>query len=110
MQSLNRLIVQAQRAGRHAADLAHDAQENPASTVGEAHHPGDDTGRLVLAAYRRYGVEEMRAVVRGYQAGYNGRAADLGVYVVRRPEIKAGIGGALGGATAAEARDIPAAL
>lgn len=111
MKSLNELIVRAQHVGQCAADLAHEAgEEGPASTVGDAHHPGDDTGRLVLAAYRGYGVEEMRAVVRGYQGGYNAAAADLGDYVVRWPQIVAGIGWALPGATEDEAAAITTAL
>lgn len=105
MKPLNELIVRAQRVGQYAAELAHDAgEEGPASTVGDAHHPGDDTGRLVLEAYRGYGVETVPAVVRGYQGGYNARAADFGDTVVRWPEIARGIAWALPGATENEAR------
>lgn len=110
MPSLNQLIVRAQQVGRYAADLAHDADGDPASTVSDAHHPGDDAGRLVLEAYRCYGVEEMRAVVRGYQGGYNAAAADLGDYVMRWPQIVASIGWALPGATEEEAAAITTAL
>jgi hypothetical protein len=110
MQPLNRLIVRAQRVGQHAADLAHGPEGAPASTMGDAHHPGDDTGRLVLEAYRTYGVEEVKAVLRGYQAGYNARASELGDYVARWIEIKNGITYALPGASEAEHQAILAAL
>lgn len=110
MSSLNNLIVRAQEVGQYAADLAHASEGAPASTVGDAHHPGDDTGRLVLEAYRTYGAEEMLAVVRGYQGGYNARAADFGDYVVRWPEIANGIEWALPGATDEEARAIIEAI
>lgn len=108
--SLNSLIVRAQQAGQLAASLAHDAEGTSASTMGDAHHPGDDTGRLVLEAYRAFGAEELKAVLRGYQAGYNARASELGDYVVRWIEIKNGINWALPGATDEEARSIKAAL
>lgn len=110
MQPLNRLIVRAQRVGQHAADLAHGAEGAPASTMGDTHHPGDDTGRLVLEAYRSYGGEEVKAVVRAYQAGYNARAGELGDYVARWIEIKNGIIHALPGACEAEQQAILAAL
>jgi hypothetical protein len=108
--SLNALIVRAERAGRHAADLAHGAGGQPATGGGEARHPGDGAGRLVLEAYRSFGVGEMRAVVRHYQAGYNARAGELGDLVVRWVEIRNGMRRALPGATGDEARDIVAAL
>lgn len=104
---LNQLIVRAQRVGQYAADQANAISK---SFEGDAHHPGDDTGRLVLEAYRTYGAEDMRAVVRAYQGGYNARAADLGDYVIRWPQIKAGIHWALPGATDQELIEIPAAL
>lgn len=108
--SLNSLIVRAQQTGRLAAGLAHDAEGTPASTVDDAHHPGGDTGRLALEAYRAFGIEELKAVLRGYQAGYNARASELGDYVVRWSEIKNGISWALPGATDEEVRSIKAAL
>jgi hypothetical protein len=108
--SLNALIVRAQQAGRQAADLDHGANDQPASGAGEAHHPGDDTGRLVLQAYRSFGAEEMKAVVRGYQAGYNARAAELGNLSVGWIEIRNGMRWALPGATGDETRSIVAAL
>lgn len=104
---LNQLIVRAQNVGQYASDQAHALSK---SVEGGAHHPGDDTGRLVLEAYRTYGAEDMRAVVRAYQGGYNARAADLGDYVIRWPQIKAGIHWALPGATDQELIEIPAAL
>lgn len=111
MQSLNQLIVRAQRVGEYAAKLAHNAgDEGPASTVGDAHHPGDDTGSLVLEALRNYGIETVPAVVRGYQGGYNARAADFGDTIVRWPEIARGIEWALPGATENEARMIITAI
>lgn len=110
MISLNKLIVRAQCVGQHAADLAHNADRDLVSTVDYAQPPGDDTGRLTLDAYRVFGTEEVKAVLLGYQAGYNARASELGDYVVRWIEIKNGISWALPGATEEEARNIVAAL
>lgn len=110
MTSLNHLIVRAQCVGQHVADLAHDADVDLASTVGDAHHPGGNAGPLVLEAYRAFGVEEMKAVLRGYQAGYNARAGELGDFVVRWIEIKNGIGRALPVVAEEEAQDIVTAL
>lgn len=110
MTSLNHLIVRAQRVGQHAADLAHDADVDRVSTWGDDHHPGGDVGWLVLEAYRAFGVEEAKTVLRGYQASYNGRAGELGDFVVRWIEIKNGMGWTLPGVTEEEARNIVAAL
>lgn len=111
MSSINHLIVRAEGVGRYAADLAHELREGVAVSPGSnAHHPGDDTGRLALDAYRNHGAEEMKSVVKGYQAGYNARAQELGDDHVRWVQIKNGIGWALPGATDAEQAAIPAAL
>lgn len=111
MSSINNLIVRAEKVGRYAADLAHELHQGAAVLAGgNAHHPGDDTGRLILEAYRTHGTEEMKSVVRGYQAGYNTRAQELGTDHVRWVQIKNGIGWALPGATEAEKVAIPAAL
>jgi hypothetical protein len=109
--SLNNLIVRAEKGGRYAADLAHELRMGVAVAPGSnEHHPGDDTGRLVLEAYRNHGAEEMKSVIKGYQAGYNARAQELGGDHVRWVQIKNGIGRALPGATEAEQAAIPAAL
>lgn len=111
MSSINNLIVRAEKVGRYAADLAHELHKGAAViAVGNAHHPGDDTGRLVLEAYRNHGAEEMKSVIKGYQAGYNARAQELGDDHVRWVQIKNGIGWALPGATETEQAAIPAAL
>jgi hypothetical protein len=111
MSSINHLIVRAEKVGRCAADLTHDLREGVAVSPGSnAHHPGDDTGRLVLDTYRNHGAEEMKSVVKGYQAGYNAWVHELGGDHVRWVQIKNGIGWALPGATEAEQAAIPAAL
>lgn len=111
MSSINNLIVRAEKVGRYAADLAHELRKGVAISPGSnAHHPGDDTGRLVLDAYRNHGAVEMKSVVKGYQSGYNARAQELGDDHVRWVQIKNGIGWALPGATDAELAAIPAAL
>lgn len=110
MTSLNHLIVRAQRVGQHAADLAHHVDGDLAATGDDAQHPGEDTCRLALEAYRSFGLKEANAVIRGYQAGYNARASELGDFVVRWIEIKNGISWALHGVTEEETRNILAAL
>lgn len=111
MSSINNLIVRAEKVGRYAADLAHQLNKSVlVSPDSNAHHLGDDAGRLVLEAYRTYGAEEMKSVVRGYQVGYNARARELGTENVRLIQIKNGLRQALPGATDAELTDIPAAL
>lgn len=111
MSAINNLIVRAEQVGRYAADLAHELHQGVCITPnGNAHHPGDDTGRLVLEAYRDHGAEEMKSVVRGYQTGYNARAQELGTDHVRWIQITNGIHWALPGATDAELAEIPAAL
>lgn len=111
MSSINNLIVRAQEIGSYAADSKHALQEDTAAvTEGNAHHPGDDTGRLVLDAYRNHCLEEMKAVVKGYQTGFNTRAQELGDTQVRWVQIKNGMAWALPGATDEELAAIPAAL
>jgi hypothetical protein len=111
MSSINNLIVRAEEVGRYAADLAHELREGVVvAPEHNAHQPGNDTGHLVLEAYRNHGAEEMRSVVKGYQSGYNARAQELGDDHVRWVQIKNGIGRALPGATETEQAAIPAAL
>ncbi|MGO1230549.1 hypothetical protein [Glutamicibacter arilaitensis] len=109
MGSINNLIVRAEKVGRYAADLAHDGSQAFPPTD-KAHHPGDDTGRLVLEAFRNYGIEEMNSVIVGYQRGYNARAQELGDSAVRWVQIRNGIGWALPGATEAEEEAIKAGM
>ncbi|WP_159554330.1 hypothetical protein [Citricoccus sp. K5] len=68
--------------------------------------PPRHVGQLALEACRTFDTGELKAVLRGYQAGYNARASELGDYVVRWIEIKYGINGA----AEEEARIILAAL
>lgn len=111
MSSINNLIVRAEKVGSHAAEAAHSIYSGlPVQPGSNAHHPGDDTGRLVLDAYRNHGAEEMKAVVKGYQAGYNAKAAELGDTAVRWIQIKNGIGWALNGATDEELTAIASAM
>lgn len=105
MISLNHLIVRAQRAGQHTAELAHHADMGLASTKDDAHHLGGDIGHLALIAYRTFGLEEAKAIMRGYQAGYNARASELGDFVVRWIDLKNGISRTLPGATEEESRN-----
>ncbi|CBT77240.1 hypothetical protein AARI_30380 [Glutamicibacter arilaitensis Re117] len=104
MRSSYELITKAQNIGRYAADLAHDGSVADLST--SAHHPGDDTGRVVLEAYRKFGATSVRDVLEAYQSGYNNKAADLGDPVVRMIQIKNGIHYALPGATDEEIKAI----
>lgn len=93
MSSVNNLIVRAEKVGRYAADLAHELRMGVAVSPGSnAHHPRDDTGRLALDAYRTHGAEEMKSVIKAYQAGYNARAQELGNVHVRWVQLKNGIG------------------
>lgn len=108
MSSINDLLISANKVGRYAAGLTKGTGE-PA-TVGAAHHPGDDTGRLVLDAYRNHGVQAMKAVVHAYQDGYNARAAETGIAAVEWEQIKNGILWALPGVTEEEKTAIPEAL
>lgn len=105
MDSLNNLIDRAANVGRYAAGLAGDTD-----LIGDAHHPGDDTGRLVLEAYREYGAEAVRSVVAAYQFAYNEHAKEHGGQLIEQIHIKNGIGWSLAGATDAELEEIPAAL
>lgn len=109
MSSSNDLIVKARNIGKYAADSAH--VTGGTSTIStDTHHPGDDTGRLVLAAYREFGSSAVRPIVEAYQGGYNNQAAEHGDPVIRMAQIKNGIGYALPDATDAEIEDIAAAL
>ncbi|GAA5228509.1 hypothetical protein [Paeniglutamicibacter antarcticus] len=64
MDSINQLIVQAEALGEYAADRLHGLSAR-IIVVPErnAHHPGYDTGDLVLQAYRSYGVEVVRSIL-----------------------------------------------
>ena len=104
MKSSYELITKAQNIGRYAADLAHDG--SAADLSPSAHHPGDDTGRVVLEALRKFGATSVRDVLEAYQSGYNNKAADLGDPVVRMIQIKNGIHYALPGATDEEIQAI----
>ncbi|KLI90456.1 hypothetical protein AA310_01315 [Arthrobacter sp. YC-RL1] len=104
MKSSYELITKAKNIGRYAADLAHDGSSANLSPA--AHHPGDDTGRIVLEAYRKFGAPAVLDIVEAYQSGYNNQAAELGDPVIRRVQIKNGIKYALPGATAREIQDI----
>lgn len=109
MSSINNLIVRAEKVGRYAADLAHDGSHALPPTD-KAHHPGDDTGRLALEAFRNHGIEEMKSVIIGYQRGYNARAQELGDVAVRWAQIRKGIAWALPGATKDEEEAIKAGM
>ena len=111
MNSQNNSISKAQGIGRYAAEQAQASSKGAAVNAGtNSHHPGDDTGKLVLDAFRTEGAEGMKAVVKGYQEGYNARAAELGTESVSWDQIKNGIGWALPGATDEEEAAIPAAM
>lgn len=75
-----------------------------------SHHPGDDTGRCVIKAYRGHGPEGVRAVVLAYLESYNEHARKLGARQATLQEIKNGIEFALPGTTEAEGEAIYAAL
>lgn len=109
MASSNELIVKAKSIGKFAADSAH--VTGATSTISaDTHHPGDDTGRLVLAAYREFGSSVVRPIVEAYQGGYNNQAAERGDPVIRMAQIKNGIRYALPDATDAEIENIMDAL
>ncbi|MHA7306638.1 hypothetical protein ACX80E_15585 [Arthrobacter sp. TMN-49] len=109
MSAIVNFIVQAEKIGQYAVNNAHGCGYafEPGS---DAHHPGDDIGRLVLDAYRNHSVEEMKAVIKAYQAGYNVKAIELGDTAVGWEQIKNGVGFALPGASADELEAIPAAM
>lgn len=98
------LINRAANIGRYAANNEH--VTGAATISSAAHHPGDDTGRLVLEAYRRFGASAVREVVEAYQGGFNNQAAENGDPVISRIQIKNGIGSALPGASDEEIRAI----
>lgn len=104
MNSSNELIIKARSIGKYAANLAHG--EATSNIAAGAHHPGDDTGSVVLEAYRAFGLSSVIEIIEAYQGGYNSQAAELGDPVVRRAQIKNGIGWALPSATKEEIRAI----
>lgn len=110
MKSINNLIMRAEIEGGGAAFWAHVLPGIVPVSQDNDHNPGDETGRLVVEAYRNHGVEGMKSVVKGYQAGYNAEAKALGGTVIRWVQIKNGIGWALPGATETEQAAILAAL
>lgn len=111
MDSIENAVSEAGKIGRYAAEsddtLYKGAAVGPATSV---HHPGDDTGRLALEAYRVRGKAALRSVIQAYQDGYNDRAKELGNGAVSWEQIKGGIGWALPGATDEEQQAIATAL
>ncbi|MFF5794556.1 hypothetical protein ACFY5D_21140 [Paeniglutamicibacter sp. NPDC012692] len=96
---------------RHAVNIGKYASREGGSFIGSyAHHPGDNTGRYVIEAYRGHGPEGVRAVVLAYLESYNEHARELGARQATLQEIKNGLEFALPGATEAEAEAIHAAL
>lgn len=110
MASSNELISKAKNIGKHAAESAHVTGRASRISADTHHHPGDDTGRLVLAAYREFGSSAVRSIVEAYQGGYNNQAAEQGDPVIRMVQIKNGIGYALPGATDSEIEHIADSL
>lgn len=101
MASSNDLNIKAKNIGKYAADNAH-ATDATSTLSANTHHPGDDTGRLVLDAYRKFGSSAVRPILEAYQGGYNSQATEYGDPVIRMVQIKNGIGYALPNATAEE--------
>lgn len=77
MASLDDAMVRAEKLGRRAADKGRAARKwSSVMTDTVAPRSGSATGRLALDAFREFGERGMRAVMTGYQAGYNGRTLD----------------------------------
>lgn len=96
---------------QHAAHIGKYASKEGDSFAGSySHHPGDDTGRYVIKAYRGHGPEGAKAVALAYLESYNEHAGELGARQATLREIKNGIEFALPGATETEAEAIHAAL
>lgn len=110
MNSINTVIDQARELGRYAATSDKALSHLNSGGPSDAHHPGDDVGRLTLGAYRSHGVDGAKSVVEGYLDAYNSKAAEIGSATVSVAQVKRGIGWALPGATPDEAAAIPAAL
>lgn len=111
MDSTENAVIEARKVGRYAAESDDALYKGQAVMPGTSvHHPGDDTGRLALDAYRSRGRAALRSVIQAYQDGYNDRAKELGNGTVSWEEIKGGIGWALPGATAEEQEAIATAL
>lgn len=75
MGSLNDSRDRAEKLGRQAADIERDAAAGKGLSfmVGfRRERPSISVGALALGAFREHGTEGMRAVIRGYQAGYDG--------------------------------------
>lgn len=111
MSSINELMVLAGELGEYAADRLHGL--SPKIVVvpqSNAHHPGYDTGDLVLQAYRSYGVEVVRPILEGYQRGYNARATERQGLLLCFVQITNGVGEALPHATEEERTAIICAL
>lgn len=103
MNSLNDLIVRAENVGHYAASLAPMnslslPEDDPTVSSGE------NLGTLAVAAYRIYGIQEMKAVIRGYQFGYNKNAQERGNLNIRWTQIREHLYWAIPGATETETR------
>jgi hypothetical protein len=104
--SIDDAIARAKEIGRYEGH--NDKALIPGTNVHQTPH---DIGNLVLDIYRDHGVDEVKAVVRSYQEGYNSQAADLGLPTVDWDQIRNGIGLSLPNrATDDEEDAIPAAL
>lgn len=78
MGSLDDAMVRAEKLGRRAADKGRAARKWPSfMTDTGATRSGITTGRLALDAFREYGEDGMRVVMRSYQTGYRGGTQDL---------------------------------
>lgn len=82
-------------AGQSTAGWAAASKSNNGAAVipgTNAHQTTHDMGAVVLDAYRGYGVDAMRRVVKSYQGGYNAKATALGTTTVDWEQIRNGIG------------------
>lgn len=53
-----------------------------AGTNGQFGHPGDDTGRVAVAAYRQIGAAEAAEVLRSFKRGYDAKMLASGLDAV----------------------------
>lgn len=78
MGSLNDSMVRAEKLGRRAAYKTRAALKRSGDrTETGSTRAGITTGLLALNAFREHGEDGMRAVMRGFQAGYNGWTVEL---------------------------------
>lgn len=111
MSELNKLVKDAEQTGRYAANLAHELGKGVTIAPDtDSHHPGDDTGRIVVKAFREHGEDGVRNVAHGYERGYNERSQHHGDTPVTREQIKNGMPYALAGVTKTEESAILSAL